>query len=133
MEDEKRRAAHLHSTLALTAQGVPLGVLDANCQAPPTRGADDQRTSANIPIEQKKTNDRIQGLRQCEQAAARMPQTRLVSVMAREADFFELFDEQRQRNKVDLLVRAKHDRCIDDPSRAEQRTLFERLPRPPQG
>ena len=27
---------HLHSTLALTAQGLPLGVLDANCQAPTT-------------------------------------------------------------------------------------------------
>jgi hypothetical protein len=113
---------HLHSTLALTAEGLPLGVLDANCQAPPTRDAHEQRASANIPIEQKKTFDWIQGLRQCEQAAARMPQTRLVSVMDREADFFELFDEQRQRNKVDLLVRAKHDRLT-----AEERTLFEQV------
>jgi hypothetical protein len=113
---------HLHSTLALTAEGVPLGVLDAHCQAPPTRGADDQRTSASIPIEQKKTFDWIQGLRQCEQAAAQMPKTRLVSVMDREADVFELFDEQRRRNKVDLLVRAKHDRLT-----AEQRTLFDQV------
>ena len=112
----------LHSTLALTADGLPLGVLDANCQAPPTREADDRRTSANIPIEEKKTFDWIQGLRQCEQAAARMPQTRLVSVMDREADFFELFDEQRRRNKVDLLVRAKHDRLT-----ADQRTLFDQV------
>lgn len=112
----------LHTTLALTADGLPLGVLDANCQAPPTRDAGDQRTSANLPIEEKKTFDWIQGLRQCEQAAARMPQTRLVSVMDREADFFELFDEQRRRNKVDLLVRAKHDRLI-----AEELTLFDQV------
>lgn len=112
----------LHSTLALTAEGLPLGVLDASCQAPPARDADDQRTSANIPIEEKKTFDWIQGLRQCEQAAARMPQTRLVSVMDREADFFELFDEQRRRNKVDLLVRAKHDRLT-----AEDLTLFDQV------
>lgn len=112
----------LHSTLALTAEGVPLGVLDARCQAPLARDADDRRSSANIPIEEKKTFDWIQALRQCEQAAARMPRTRLVSVMDREADFFELFDEQRQRNKVDLLVRAKHDRLT-----AEQRTLFEQV------
>jgi len=116
---------HLHSTLALTAEGLPLGVLDAHCQAPPAR-ADDERPCA-IPIKDKKTFDWIQGLRQCEQAAARMPQTRLVSVMDREADFFELFDEQRRRNKVDLLVRAKHDRLIDDPLSAEQRTLFEQV------
>ncbi len=118
---------HLHSTLALTAQGLPLGVLDAICQAPPTREADDRRCSADIPIEQKKTFDWLQGLRQCEQAAARMPQTRLVSVMDREADFFELFDEQRRRNKVDLLVRAKHDRLINTPLSAEQRTLFDQV------
>ena len=110
---------HLHSTLAFTAEGLPLGVLDARLQAPPVR-ADDQRPSASIPIEDKKTFEWIHALRQCEQAAARMPQTRLVSVMDREADFFELFDEQRQRNKVDLLVRAKHDRLI-----AEQRSLFD--------
>ncbi|HSV71336.1 MAG TPA: IS4 family transposase, partial [Methylibium sp.] len=35
-------------------------------------------------------------------------------VMDREADFFELFDEQRRRDKVDLLVRAKHDRVTND-------------------
>jgi hypothetical protein len=34
--------------------------------------------------------------------------------MDREADFFELFDEQRQRRSVDLLVRAKHDRATHD-------------------
>lgn len=110
---------HLHSTLAFTSQGLPLGVLDARLQAPPVR-TDEQRPAASVPIEDKKTFDWIHGLRQCEQAAARMPQTRVVSVMDREADFFELFDEQRQRNKVDLLVRAKHDRLI-----AEQRSLFD--------
>jgi hypothetical protein len=35
--------------------------------------------------------------------------------MDREADFFELFDEQRRRAKVDLLVRAKHDRVTNVP------------------
>jgi hypothetical protein len=101
---------HLHSTLALTPEGLPLGVLDAHCEAPPARADNGERLSIDIPIEDKKTFSWIQGLRQCEQAAARMPQTRLVCVMDREADFFELFDEQRRRNKVDLLVRAKHDR-----------------------
>lgn len=110
---------HLHSTLAFTTQGLPLGVLDARLQAPAVR-PDEQRPAASVPIEDKKTFDWIHGLRQCEQAAARMPQTRVVSVMDREADFFELFDEQRQRNKVDLLVRAKHDRLI-----AQQRSLFD--------
>ena len=105
---------HLHSTLVVTPEGLPLGVLDALCQAPATRADDDDRPSTHIPIEDKKTFGWIQGLRQCEQAAAQMPETRLVCVMDREADFFELFDEQRRRDKVDLLVRAKHDRLIGD-------------------
>lgn len=113
---------HLHSTLAVTPEGLPLGVLDARCQAPPARADDDERLSPNIPIEDKKTFGWIQGLRQCEQAAAQMPQTRLIGVMDREADFFELFDEQRRRNKVDLLVRAKHGRITGD-----KLSLFDQL------
>ena len=58
------------------------------------------------------------------QLAGQAPNTRLVCVMDREGDFFELFDEQRRRDKVDLLVRAKHDRRTDGP-----RTLFEQVRR----
>ena len=43
-----------------------------------------------------------------------MPQTRLIDVCDREADFFELFDEQRHNPGVDLLVRAKHNRNITE-------------------
>lgn len=40
-----------------------------------------------------------------------MPHTSLVYIIDREADFFELFDDQRNNcSSIDLLVRAKHDR-----------------------
>ena len=40
-----------------------------------------------------------------------MPHTALVSVMDREADFFEIFDDQRRNSsRVDLLIRAQHNR-----------------------
>jgi hypothetical protein len=105
---------HLHSTLAVTTEGVPLGVLGARCEAPQVRAEHDDRLSVAIPIEEKKSFSWIQGLRECVQAAIELPGTRLVCVMDREADFFELFDEQRRRNKVDLLVRAMHDRITAD-------------------
>jgi hypothetical protein len=69
----------------------------------------------SIPIEEKKTFAWINGLRDCVALADELPNTRQVCVLDREADFFELFDEQRQTGKVDLLVRAKHDRAINDP------------------
>jgi len=43
-----------------------------------------------------------------------MPQTKLVDVCDREADFFEFFDEQRKHPSVDILIRAKHDRNIKE-------------------
>lgn len=116
----KSGGLHLHSTLAVTTDGVPLGVLGAQCTAPQPRDKDDHRASSAIPIQEKKTFAWIEGLRQCNDLAASLPDTRQVCVMDREADFFELFDEQRQSGRVDLLVRAKHDRAT-----GEDGNLFE--------
>jgi hypothetical protein len=114
------RGLHLHSTLALTEEGLPLGVLRADCTAPTPKPDGDTRPTPAIPIEEKETFCWIQAQRDCVAVAAAMPQTRLLSVMDREADFFELFDEQRRHPRVDLLVRAKHDRTLA----GEPRKLF---------
>lgn len=105
------RGLHLHSTLATTPEGVPLGILLAQCTAPEPKSEEEkERSSKDIPIEEKKTFSWIVGLRDCMDIAREMPHTRLVSVMDREADFYELFDEQRRNPTVDLLVRAKYNR-----------------------
>ena len=101
---------HLHSTLVVSTEGLPLGVLSAQFTAPVAQSAADKRSARDLPIEQKKTFAWIAGLRECVQLTKELPTTRQVCVMDREADFFELFDEQRKTGKVDLLVRAKHDR-----------------------
>ena len=105
---------HLHSTLVVSTAGVPLGVLGAQCSAPTPKAKDDRRAAAAVPIEEKKTFAWIKGLRQCNELAVDLPDTRQVCVMDREADIFELFDEQRHARSVDLLVRAKHDRATND-------------------
>lgn len=106
------RGLHLHSTLAVTGDGLPLGVLRAACTAPGLKPARDARPTSAVPIAEKATFCWIEAQRACVAVAATMPQTRLVSVMDREADFFALFDEQRRQPRVDLLVRAKHDRTL---------------------
>jgi hypothetical protein len=109
------RGLHLHSTLATTPDGVPLGVLLAQCTAPEPKSEEEkERPSTAIPIEEKKTFSWIVGLRDCMDIAREIPHTRLVSVMDREADFYELFDEQRRNPTVDLLVRAKWNRVTTD-------------------
>ena len=108
----KSRGLHLHTTLALAPNGLPLGVLRADCKAPKENSPEEERPSHAIPIEQKKTFVWIEHHRNLVELAGQMPQTRLIDVCDREADFFEMFDEQRKNPRVELLIRAKHDRNI---------------------
>jgi hypothetical protein len=125
--EAQSRGLHLHSTLAVAPNGLPLGVLRATCVAPKLKSPGEKRPSYAIPIEEKDTFCWIEGLRDTMEAAARMPQTRVINVCDREADFFELFDEQRRNPSVDLLVRAKYNRVItEDPFK-----LFEAIRQAP--
>jgi hypothetical protein len=103
---------HLHSTLVVSTEGLPIGVLKAQFTAPVAKSgkAKHARHARALAIEQKKTFAWIAGLRECVELHKELPETRQVCMMDREADFFELFDEQRKTGKVELLVRAKHDR-----------------------
>ena len=112
----KSRGLHLHTTLAISTGGLPLGVLRAQCLAPEPKAPEDKRPAYAIPIEEKKTFPWIEHHRTMVAVAADMPHTRLIDVCDREADFFEMFDEQRRDRSVELLVRAKHNRNIaEDP------------------
>ena len=94
----KARGVHLHATLALSGQGLPLGVM---------------RCAFKKKKSEKKTDHWIHGLRDIDKAAETLPRKTLVlSVMDREADFFALFAEQRKLKRAHVLVRAKHDRSM---------------------
>jgi len=108
------RGLHLHTTFAIAPNGLPLGILRAECVAPQLKSPHDQRPSYAIPIEEKDTFSWLAGLRDTVEVAAQIPQTRLVNVCDREADFFELFEEQLRNPSVELLVRANHNRVIHE-------------------
>ena len=110
----KSRGLHLHSTLTVASNGLPLGVLRAQCTAPKGKSPKDDRPAFAVPIEQKKTFVWIEHHRDLVELASEMPRTRLIDVCDREADFFEMFDEQRQNPCVDLLVRAQYNRNITE-------------------
>jgi len=110
----KSYGLHLHSTFAVAPNGLPLGVLRADCEAPKGKSVEDKRPSPAIPIEEKKTFIWIEHHRDLAELSSEMPHTRLIDVCDREADFFELFDEQRQNPCVDLLVRARYNRNITE-------------------
>lgn len=102
----------LHTSLALSDEGLPLGVLKSVAYAPEEKK---ETAAVDGPIQEKKIFRWIEGHRDCVAIAKRIPNSRIVSVMDREADFFELFAEVTPtQHRVGLLVRAKTNRCLED-------------------
>lgn len=101
----------LHSSFVVDAQdGLPLGLLNWQCDAPalkPERHGADRRY---LPIEEKDTYRWIKALVNCTTRNAALKDTRVIHVMDREADFFELFHHWSQSSGDDLIVRAKNNR-----------------------
>lgn len=111
---EPKKGLRLHSTLAVTPTGLPLGITHTSCYArklTPNRKGMDRR---KVPIEEKETYRWLEHLDEGLKLKSTIPHTRVVMVADREADFFEMFDHQRQNSSVDLLIRATHDRRTDD-------------------
>lgn len=115
---------HLHSSLGVTVQGVPLGFLDAQCwvRDPLEFGKKAKRHS--LPIEDKESWRWIESYRAVAAVQKRNPHIQMVSMGDREADIYELFEEAlRNPDGPKLLVRAMHDRKVHD----EQERLFETI------
>jgi hypothetical protein len=115
---------HLHSSLAITQQGVPLGFVDAQCWARDPQGFGKKAQRHALPIEDKESWRWIKGYQAVAAVQRRNPHIQLVSVADREADIYELFEEAlREPDSAKLLVRAKHNRKVQD----EQERLFETI------
>lgn len=101
----------LHSVMVFRPDGLPLGVLHADCirRDPAEHGK--KRERASRPIEEKESYKWIEALGPVEEAARQCPGARTVVVADREADIYEFFIEARKK-KLDLLVRAKEDRLV---------------------
>lgn len=124
----KTMGLNLHSTLAVTTNGLPLGVLKSQAIAPKPKDSDDKRKPSSIPIEEKKSFLWIEHHRDLVELSREIPTTKLINVCDREADFFEMFDEQRKNPGVDMLIRAQHNRNI----REEPFKLFEAVRQAPE-
>ena len=95
---------HMHSTLVVSGEGIPLGVPQIQYDAP------DGKAQRSKPLEERKTMRWIRGLRESAALAAELEGVRPVAVMDREGDVYAVFAEQRRLGNVDLLVRARHNR-----------------------
>jgi hypothetical protein len=104
----------LHSTLAFSPAGVPLGILSLQIWArdPDTFGhKPDHHTRS---IEQKESYKWMDGLLAVNLAADAVPTATFVFAADAEAASYDLFVAERKGN-VELLIRAAQDRCVDHP------------------
>ncbi len=95
---------HMHATLAVNGDGVPLGVVRIEFDAP------DGAAEKGKPLMERKTGRWLRGLEDSVALASRLHGIRTVAVMDREGDAFAVLAAPRKG--IALLVRARHDRDL---------------------
>lgn len=121
---QNQRGFVMHSTLALTAEGMPLGLLTQEIWARPI----DQpsKTSAECrqqPIEEKESHKWIRAFQKTIDLAP--DETETITICDREADIYEMF-ALAQEEKVKLLIRANFDRALMDKSERKLRSKVQK-------
>ncbi len=95
----------LHNSQAFTPEGVPLGVVSAECWA---RDPAEHQTRREPEV--RESGKWLAAYRSLQDLAPQVPHTTLVSIGDREADLFELFALARDPASPRLLVRANRGR-----------------------
>lgn len=93
----------LHTAMALSEEGLPLGLVGQKLWAPVTTGR--ERHPCHYPLEEKESYRWVEALQWIDQHLAKVEQ--VVVVSDRESDFYEYMIAPRGGN-VDLLFRAHH-------------------------
>jgi hypothetical protein len=101
----------MHDSLAVTPEGVPLGLVDVQLWARDPQAAGQRATRHERPIQEKESYKWLVGYQAAGRLARRCPDTTVVSVGDREADVYQLFVQAgRQDAGAKLLVRAERTR-----------------------
>lgn len=101
----------LHGTMAITPEGVPLGLLDVQCWARDSKEAGKRERRHELPIEEKESFKWIKSYRAVREVQRLCPQTICVSVGDRESDIHALFAEAASvPDGPSLLIRSERSR-----------------------
>ena len=106
----------VHSTLAITPDRVPLGLLAQQVWARDPQDIGKSARRKQLPITQKESQKWLHSLDAVLTARECCPKTHFVSVGDREADVYDVLAASRPEG-VDLLIRACRDRCVSGPHR----------------
>jgi len=118
IENNRSAGFFAHSTLAVSDEGVPLGLFSQDVWRRPKKQGKGKKTNAHqgLPITEKESMKWLNGLYETQASPVQV-----IVVADREADIYELFQEA-QRTGTDYIIRATRNRCLK-----ESPKLFETL------
>lgn len=122
----------LHDTLAMTPEGIPLGLVDIQVWARDPHADEPEEKDPHRPIEEKESFRWLQSFRRTAEFQKLCPQTQVIGIADREADIYELFREALDDpDGPDLLVRASRTTRRTLETDDEITPLWEHLPAQP--
>lgn len=114
-----------HSILAVTPQGLPLGLLDQTSWARKGYNQQSKRERKNTSIEQKESYRWLQGIESIQKL--KPMNTRVVTICDRESDIYEFF-VVAERTQAEFVIRAAWNRHLEN---SEFPRLWEHLQEQP--
>lgn len=126
----KTLGMQVHSSLVVTASGLPLGLLDVQVWArdPSLYGQSKERDKRLR--KDKESQKWLDGYAAADAAAQRLGQTQVVMVADREADIFELL-ETAVKGRAHALVRAMYQRRVVMPDGSVEARLWDLVKQEP--
>jgi hypothetical protein len=111
----------MHTCLAVTSKGIPIGLLDQKIFSRKLRKKKNNKTKPHdyLPIEDKESYRWLEALENTKEVTGC---TQVVTVCDREADLYEFFNRSHQIN-APVLVRANADRTINRKSRYAEKNV----------
>jgi hypothetical protein len=115
----------VHTCLAVTTEGLPLGLLDQKIFARKLRPDNQRRRMGGkyiqdvVPVEEKETYRWLEALVTTQEA---MGDTQVITVCDREADLYDFFKLSHRRG-ADVLVRANANRTVNRTSRYAEKDV----------
>ena len=114
-----RLGLYLHVQLAVTSEGLPLGVVGSHTFDRDAETLGEKKDRNKVPIEEKESIRWLNGYRRSCQIAAQLPQTQIVSIADREADMYDiLLEAQEAQASADTaahyVIRSKENRQINE-------------------
>lgn len=115
----------MHTSFALTTEGLPLGLLDQNINSgqnvsEETKELKKRSHNIALAIQDKESMRWLESLKNSK-AALNLTKIQLVTICDREADMYDFF-EFSDRISSPVLVRARQDRIINKSSRYSKKT-----------